>query len=230
MENRNRADIGRLIKMALVRFGAAFVIISLIFFLTAGTFEYINGWLFLGALFIPVMTVTIYLAKNDPELLLKRMKSKEKEAEQRLIIKLSYIPFSLALIIPGLDYRYNWSDIPLWLVIFSIIIMLTGYGMFFLVIRQNSYASRVVEIQDEQKLIEDGLYSVVRHPMYLSNVIMYISIPLVLGSWWALIPMSLFAFVFYYRIRNEEEVLKVGLPGYHDYMKKVRFRLIPYIW
>jgi protein-S-isoprenylcysteine O-methyltransferase Ste14 len=233
MEFNNTAinvDTKKLVRMALIRFGGAILIISLILFLPAGTIKYWNGWLFIGALFIPVILVLIYLIKNDPELLEKRMKTKEKEETQKLIIKLSFIPFIISFLTPGFDYRYQWSAVPLWLVIIATVIMLIGYGMFFIVIRQNSYASRVVEVQEKQKLIDTGLYSVVRHPMYLANVIIYLSIPLVLGSYYSLLVISLFLVVFYFRIKNEEEVLKEGLEGYSDYMKKVKYRLIPYVW
>jgi protein-S-isoprenylcysteine O-methyltransferase Ste14 len=227
---KHDVDIPKLIRMALIRFGAALIIVGLILFLSAGTLKYWNAWLFIGALFSPVVLVLIYLIKNDPALLEKRMKTKEKEKTQKLIIKLSIIPFIISFLIPGFDYRFNWSAVPLWLVIMATVIMLIGYGMFFVVIRQNSYASRVIEIQEKQKVIDTGLYSVVRHPMYLSNLLIYLSIPLVLGSFYSLITMCLFLFVFYYRIKNEEEVLKEGLEGYNDYMKNVRYRLIPYIW
>ena len=233
MEFNNTAinvDTKKLVRMALIRFGGAILIISLILFLPAGTIKYWNAWLFIGALFIPVILVLIYLIKNDPELLEKRMKTKEKEETQKLIIKLSFIPFIISFLTPGFDYRYQWSAVPLWLVIIATVIMLIGYGMFFIVIRQNSYASRVVEVQEKQKLIDTGLYSVVRHPMYLANVIIYLSIPLVLGSYYSLLVISLFLVVFYFRIKNEEEVLKEGLEGYSDYMKKVKYRLIPYVW
>jgi len=226
----HKVDIQKLIRMALIRFGGAIIIIALILFLPAGTLKYWNAWLFIGALFSPVVLVIIYLIKNDPALLEKRMKTKEKEKTQKLIIKLSIIPFIISFLIPGLDYRYNWSIVPLWLVIMATVIMLIGYGMFFVVIRQNSYASRVIEIQEKQKVIDTGLYSVVRHPMYLSNLLIYLSIPLVLGSFYSLMTMCLFLFVFYFRIKNEEGVLIKELPGYSDYLKKVKYRLIPYIW
>lgn len=232
MENSliHKSDIIKLIMMALIRFGAALIIIALVLFLTAGTFKYWNAWLFIGALFSPVIIVLIYLIKKDPELLEKRMRIREKEKVQKFIIKLSVIPFITSFLIPGFDYKYQWSIVPLWLVIAATLILLTGYGMFFMVIRQNSYASRVIEIQERQKVIDYGLYSVVRHPMYLSNILIFLSIPLVLGSFYALIPMCLFSFVFYYRIQNEEKVLKEGLEGYEDYMKKVKYRLVPFIW
>ena len=229
-KNESKFDIKKLLRMALSRFGAALVIISFILFLPAGTLKYWNAWLFIGALFSPVILVLIYLIKNDPELLEKRVKTKEKEETQKMIIKLSFIPFVISFLIPGFDYRYHWSVVPLWLVITATIIMLVGYGIFFIVIQQNSYASRVIEIQEKQKLIDSGLYAVIRHPMYLANILLFLSIPLVLGSYYSLIFMFLFILVFYFRIKNEEDVLLKGLEGYSEYIKKVRYRLIPFVW
>jgi protein-S-isoprenylcysteine O-methyltransferase Ste14 len=227
---KHSTGTGKLLRMALIRFGGSLVVIVLILFLPAGTLNYWNAWLFIGALFTPVVLVLIYLIKNDPALLEKRMKSKEKEKTQKLIIRVSFIPFVISFMIPGFDYRYHWSEVPLWLVIIATLIMLVGYILFFIVIRQNSYASRVIEIQENQKVIDYGLYSVVRHPMYLANVLMFLSIPLVLGSYYSLLAMFLFSFVFYFRIKNEEEVLSKELPGYNDYLQRVKYRLIPYIW
>lgn len=219
-----------LMKMALIRFGGALVFISAILFIPAGTYNYWNAWLFIILLFVPVLLVLAYLIKKDPELLEKRMNTREKEKEQKLIIKLSIIPFAISFLLPGFDFRYHWSAVPLWLIIICAFVMLLGYGIFFFVIRQNSYASRIIEIQENQKVIDSGLYSVVRHPMYLANILMYLSIPIVLGSYYALLPMFLMSFVFYFRIRNEEKVLIEGLEGYADYMKRVKYRLIPFIW
>ncbi len=216
--------------MTLARTGSALIIVSAFLFIPAGTINYWNAWLFMASLFVPVLFVTAYLIKKDPELLAKRMNAKEKEKEQKLIIKLSVIPFVFAFLIPGFDYRYQWSAVPLWLVIISVFVMLTGYGMFFVVMKQNSYASRIIEIQENQKVIDFGLYSFVRHPMYLSNILMYVSVPFVLGSFYAIIPMLMFTFVFYFRIQNEEKILKEGLEGYSDYMKRVKYRLIPFVW
>ncbi len=222
--------VTKLLAMTLARTGSALIIVSAFLFIPAGTINYWNAWLFMASLFVPVLFVTAYLIKKDPELLAKRMNAKEKEKEQKLIIKLSVIPFVFAFLIPGFDYRYQWSAVPLWLVIISVFVMLTGYGMFFVVMKQNSYASRIIEIQENQKVIDFGLYSFVRHPMYLSNILMYVSVPFVLGSFYAIIPMLMFTFVFYFRIQNEEKILKEGLEGYSDYMKRVKYRLIPFVW
>lgn len=204
--------------------------VGLIIFLPAGSFKFWNGWLFVGALFIPMFFVIIYLIVNDPDLLIKRLKTKEKEKTQKVYLMLSIIVFLVTFIIPGLDFRFKWSHVPVTVVLISTLLMISGYLIFFIVMRQNTYASRVIEIQDEQKLIETGLYSVVRHPMYLGALILYGFAPLVLGSFFALIPMVFIPFLLIIRIKNEEEVLKNGLKGYIEYIKKVRYRLLPFVW
>jgi protein-S-isoprenylcysteine O-methyltransferase Ste14 len=177
------------------------------------------------------MTFTlIYLLIKDPELLEKRIKIKEKENAQKKYIKLSILLFVIAYIIPGLDFRFKWSSVPMWLVMVSLLIMICGYIGFIIVMLQNRYASRVIEIQNEQKLIDTGLYSFVRHPMYLSAIILYVASALVLGSYYTLIPMLLLPFLLAYRIKNEEKVLIKGLPGYEEYTKRVKYRMIPFIW
>lgn len=172
----------------------------------------------------------IYLFIKDPGLIEKRMHIKEKDKAQKLYVKVSIIFFIITFIIPGLDYRFSWSHIPLRLVITATIIMILGYIMFFIVMTENSYASRIIEIQVNQKVIDYGLYSIIRHPLYLSSLILYGASPIVLGSYYALIPMMLLPAILVYRIINEEKLLINGLEGYKDYMKKVRYRLIPYIW
>jgi protein-S-isoprenylcysteine O-methyltransferase Ste14 len=163
-------------------------------------------------------------------LLEKRINLNEKEREQKKYVRLSMILFVVAYVIPGLDFRFGWSNVPLWLVLVSLALMITGYILFIVVIIQNRYASRVIEIQHEQKLIDTGLYSVVRHPMYMAATILYLSSPLVLGSVYALIPMALLPFLLGYRIINEEKVLLKGLQGYEGYVNKVKFRMIPFVW
>lgn len=226
----NRINISRLIKTAVIKFTAVFTFICLLIFLPAWSFRFWNGWLLIIALLIPVLLVFIYLIRNDPELLHKRLQGKEKEPVQKNIIALSVIPLILTYIIPGLDYRFHWSNVPLWLVILSVLIWEIGYFIFFLVLRQNSYASRIIEVQEKQRVIDTGLYSFVRHPMYLAILLLYLSAPLVLGSFYALLPLSILILVFKRRIQNEEEVLKKGLEGYTDYVKKVKYKLFPYIW
>jgi protein-S-isoprenylcysteine O-methyltransferase Ste14 len=223
-------DMTKLIRTVLLKFGSGLVIIGSILFLCAGTIKYWNVWLFLLAVVIPMTGELIYLLKNDPELLRNRMKTKETEPQQQTLVRLSVVFMIIAFIIPGFDYRYQWSQVPWWLVAVGIIMFEIGYLLFTVVLRQNSYASRVIEIQENQKLIDTGLYSLVRHPLYLSSILIDISIPLILGSFYALIPMLLVCAELLVRIKNEEEVLKKGLAGYGAYIKKVKYRLIPFIW
>jgi protein-S-isoprenylcysteine O-methyltransferase Ste14 len=174
--------------------------------------------------------VLIYLLIKDPELLEKRFKTKEKEKEQRFIQKIGIAPTIIGFLLPGFDYRFNWSNVPTWLVVIATILVVSGYILFIIVMKQNSYASRVIEIQQNQKVIEYGLYSKIRHPMYLAAIIIMLSSPLVLGSYYALIPMAFYPLIIIFRIKNEEEVLKKGLTGYEEYLKKVKYRLIPFVW
>jgi len=220
----------KILVKVLIRFFMAFALVGVLIFLPAGTLKYLNGWLFVAGLMFPMTIALIYLIFKDPELLEKRINLKEKEEAQKKYVKFSILLFVIAYIIPGLDYRFGWSTVPSWLVWISLIFMIGGYIMFMFVMLQNRYASRVIEIQNEQKLISTGLYSVVRHPMYLAATILYLTSSLVLGSFYALIPMSLLPFLLAFRIINEEKVLLKGLTGYEEYVKKVKFRMIPFIW
>lgn len=219
-----------LIIRALIMYLGGLLIVGMLIFLPAGSIKFWNGWLFLGGLFIPMFCILVYLLVKDPDLLARRLKAKEKENVQKKYVILSSIASFVTFIIPGLDFRFNWSDVPVPVVLMSTVLMVSGYLMFFIVMRQNTYASRVIEIQDEQKLIDTGLYSLVRHPMYLAATILYGFAPLVLGSFYALIPMAFVPVLLVIRIGNEEKVLTNGLKGYDEYVKKVKFRLLPYIW
>jgi protein-S-isoprenylcysteine O-methyltransferase Ste14 len=201
-----------------------------IFFIPAGTLNYWNGWLYLGTMFVLMICALIYLKKRDPELLAKRMNIHAKQKEQKLVVKLALLLFLFAFVIPGLDFRFGWSQVPLEVVIAATLVFVLSYIMFIVVMVQNSYASRVIEIQKGQKLIDTGLYSLVRHPMYLAATIMYFASMLVLGSYYALIPMIFFPVLLAYRIIHEEELLVKELPGYREYTKKVKYRLIPFVW
>jgi protein-S-isoprenylcysteine O-methyltransferase Ste14 len=225
------SDIKRkLIVKVLIRYFSGIVFVGALIFLPAGSLKFMNGWLFLISLFIPMAFVLIYLSIKDPELLEKRIKTKEREKPQKFYLLFSIIVSFLTYLLPGFDYRYHWSSVPFWLVVLAIIFMITGYVMFFIVMKQNSYASRVIEIQEEQKLIDTGLYSLVRHPMYLAATILYFFSPLVLGSFYSMIPMIFMPLLLVIRIKNEERVLLNGLKGYDQYMKKVKFRFLPFIW
>ena len=217
-------------KIAITRFGAAFVVIGAMFFLPAGTINYWEGWVYIAVLFVPVVFVLRYLLKHDPALLERRMRTRETEAPQRLVILLSLVWFFLVFLIPGFDHRFGWSDIPAGLVIAADVLVLLGYLWIFFVFKENSYASRVVEVSQEQKVISSGPYAIVRHPMYLGVIVMYLFTPLALGSYWAFIPAPLIIPILVIRIRNEEDVLRRELKGYSDYIKKIRYRLIPGVW
>lgn len=232
MENEYiKISMFKLIKQVVIRYILILLFVSFVLFLPAGSLKFWNAWIFIGALFLPELFALIYLAIKDPELLQKRLKIKEKEKAQRIFNILYIIIFIITLIITGLDFKYHWSIVPVWLVIVATGIMISGFFMAFIVLKQNSYASRVVEIQEGQKVIDVGLYSVVRHPMYLSALIFFCPMPLVLGSLYAfIIPVILAPFLLLIRIINEEKVLKNNLNGYKEYVKKVKYRLIPFVW
>lgn len=221
---------GELIKMVVIRLAIAIPLMFAITFVPAGTLAYWEGWVYLAILLIPMFFVMAYLLKNAPDLLVRRMKMREREAEQNRIIKFSYVLFLVVFILPGLDHRFGWSDVPVPVVIFADILVLLGYGFVFLVFRENQYAARVVEVEQGQKVIDTGPYVMVRHPMYLGVLVMYISSPLALGSYWAVLPMLLIIPILVARLRNEEVVLVRDLPGYSAYMQQTRYRLIPGIW
>jgi protein-S-isoprenylcysteine O-methyltransferase Ste14 len=218
------------LKIATTRFLAFLVVLGAILFLPAGTFDYWQGWVYIFVLFVPVVFVVRWLVRHDPALLERRMRTREREAPQRIVILLSFVWFFLVFLIPGFDRRFGWSQMPAWVAIASDMLILIGYLTIFAVFRENSYASRVVEVERQQKVISTGPYSIVRHPMYLGTVLMYVFTPLALGSWWAIIPAPLIIPLLAARIGNEEAVLCRELKGYKDYMQKVRYRLIPGVW
>lgn len=213
-----------------IRLVVLVIVLGALLFGTAGSFHYWNGWLFIVALFVPMMVVFVYLYKHDRALLEKRMNIRETQKEQKSYVKTSLLWFFISFAVPGLDYRFSWSQVPLWLVIASTFVMLCGYILFVATMIQNRYASRVIEIQENQKVIDTGLYSIVRHPMYMSATIMFTACPLVLASYYALIPILFLPPLLAYRIRHEEEVLLTGLAGYAEYTERVKFRMIPFIW
>ncbi|MDP2965148.1 MAG: isoprenylcysteine carboxylmethyltransferase family protein [Pelolinea sp.] len=226
----NQLSRGELIKMMALRLFFSVPVLMVMFFLPAGTFAYWQAWVYLAIILIPMLFVLFYFMKNNPKLLERRMKMREKESSQNLIVKFSTVFFLIAFILPGLDYRFGWSHVPLAIVVIAEIVVFLGYSVVFLVFKENSYASRVIEVEQGQKVISSGPYAIVRHPMYSGTVLMYILSPLALGSWWALIPALMIIPVIVARILNEENLLARDLPGYPEYMQKVRFRLIPGMW
>lgn len=220
----------KLFVQAISKFVTGLVLIALLLFLPAGTICYWNGWLLIGILFIPMLVAGIVMMLRNPELLEKRLKAKESEGEQKTVIVLSGVMFFAAFVVAGLNYRFGWIVMPRWTVIAAAIVFLAAYLMYAEVLRENTYLSRTVEIQKHQKVIDTGLYGIVRHPMYSATVFLFLSMGLVLGS-----PISFAILICYLpiiakRIRNEEEVLAQGLEGYAEYRDKVKYKVIPLIW
>lgn len=199
-------------------------------FLPAGTLAYYGAWLFVFLLFTPIFIVGIVLFLRNPALLRKRLEMKEREKEQRCVVSLSGLLLVVSFIISGFDFRFGWSMVPDTVVVLASVLLLVGYALYAEVLRENIYLSRVVEVQEGQIVIDTGLYGIVRHPMYFAVSLLYIAIPLVLGSWWALLPMSLCVLLLLVRIKNEELLLHQGLPGYTEYTKRVQYRMIPFLW
>jgi len=223
-------EMKNLIRKIIIRFSLFPIFLGLLTLLPAGTFDYWQVYVYIAFFVVPLIFVLLYFIKNDPKLLERRTKIKEKETTQRIIqITFSLLFFS-AFIVSGLDRRFGWSDIPFSIIIFADFVSLSGYLIVFFVFKQNSYASRVVEVDDNQQVISTGLYGIVRHPMYAGVIIMWVPIPVALGSYWGLIPIATIPFALVLRIINEESVLIGKLPGYKEYCHKTKYRLIPFIW
>jgi len=223
-------DAGALKRTAVLLFSAAFIVLCLMFFVPAGTLDYWQAWLYMAVIFIPAAFVVMYFLKKDPAFLERRLSTREKEAKQQLIIKLAIPIFIIGFLLPGLDRRFGWSHVPFEFVVAANVIVFLSYMLIFLVFKENSYASRTVQVEKGQKVISTGPYSIIRHPMYLGSLFMYLATPIALGSYWALPPFLLMIPVFVFRILNEEEVLKRELPGYKEYCKKVKYGLVPFVW
>ena len=215
---------------ALIKYISGLLMMGLLLFLPAGTPAYAGGWRFIGLLFIPMLILGIALLIKAPDLLAKRLNAKEKQTAQKGIVAAAGMIFLLAFVLAGLDHRYGWTVVPAWLIWLSSAVMLLSYGMYAEVMRENAYLSRTVEVQKNQTVISTGLYGIVRHPMYLATLLMFLPMPLILGSFWGLIPFALYPVLIIIRIFNEEKILTEGLSGYSEYKTKVKYRLIPFIW
>ena len=199
-------------------------------FLPAWTLSYPGAWLLIALLFVPMLILGTVLAVKAPALLKKRLDYKEKQATQKGVIAFSGLLFLACFVLSALDFRFGWSQMPHWVVIAASAVLLISYGLYAEVMRENAYLSRTIEVQDGQKVVDTGLYGIVRHPMYAVTVWMFLSIPLVLGSWWALLCFAHYPVLMVIRIHNEEKVLEQGLEGYSDYRKRVKYRLLPFVW
>ena len=220
----------KLFVSALVKFLIGLLLVGLLIFLPAGTLAYPGGLLFLGLLFVPMLVMGAVMLARARDLLAKRLDAKEKQAAQKGVQSLSGLVFIAGFVLAGLDFRFGWSRVSLPVVIAASVVFLVGYGLYAEVMRENAYLSRTVKVEEGQTVVSTGLYGVVRHPMYLASILMFLAIPLVMGSLYALIPFAFYPLLMVIRIRDEEKLLTAELAGYEDYKKTVKFRLIPFIW
>ena len=215
---------------AISKFLLGVILIALLIFLPANTLNYKNGWIFMGLLFIPMFLAGIVMMIKNPKLLASRLDAKEKQKEQNIVIKISGLMFIVGFILAGFDFRYNWSNIPPYFTYIFSIIFLLSYVMWAIVLKQNTYLSRTIKVEESQTVIDTGLYSVIRHPMYTATIFLFLSMPLILGSLISFFVFLIYPILIIIRIINEEKYLTNNLQGYKEYKKKVKYRLIPFIW
>ena len=219
-----------LIIKAFTKYFAGFVLLAALIFIPAGSLKFMNGWLFMGLLFIPMFIMGIVLLLKNPELLEKRLNAKETESQQKTVVAVSGIMFLAGFVTAGLDYRFKWLVLPKWVIIIASAIFLLSYIMYAEVLRENTYLSRTIEVQENQKVIDTGLYGIIRHPMYTATIFLFLSIPLVLGSLFSFLIFLVYPTIIIMRISNEEKFLESQLDGYAEYKKKVKYRLVPFVW
>ena len=215
---------------AIFKFILGVILVGVLIFIPAGTIDYINGWLFMGFLFIPMFIACIIMMIKSPQLLRSRLNAKEKEREQKEVVALSGLMFLSGFVASGLNYRFGWMQVPSIVVIIASVIFIISYLVYAEVLRENAFLSRTIEVQKQQKVMDKGLYGIVRHPMYTATIFLFLSIPLILGSIISFIIFFAYPFIIIKRLNNEEEVLEKELKGYKEYKKKVKYRLIPFIW
>ena len=215
---------------ALTKFICGFLLVVLLIFLPAGTTAYLRGWLLTGLLFIPMMIAGFVMLAKSPEFLKKRLDAKEKQAAQKGVLAFAGLMFIAGFVVAGLDFRFGWSHVPGWLVIVASVLFLIAYALYAEVMRENAYLSRTIQVEEGQKVVDTGLYGIVRHPMYAATILLFLMIPLVLGSWYALIVFAFYPAIIIVRLKNEEKLLTKELPGYAKYRRKVKYRIIPFIW
>lgn len=220
----------KLFGQGIIKFVSGIVIIGIILFVPAGSFGFWQGWLLMGILFVPMFVAGLIMMKRSPDLLRKRLNAKEEQPEQKTVLFLSGFMFIVAFVVAGLNFRFGWLTLPNWIPILFAVVFLLAYTLYAEVMRENVYLSRTVEVQENQQVVDTGLYGIVRHPMYMTTLLLFLSMPLVLGSLISFLIMFLYLPIIAKRMHNEEQVLAEGLPGYAEYMKKVKYRVIPFIW
>ena len=220
----------KLLSEALVKFTCGLILVGLMLFLPAGTINYAGGWLFLGLLFVPMLIAGFVMYFKNPDFLKKRLDAKEKQKAQKGVLAFSGLMFIAAFVVAGLDFRFGWFKLPAWVTIASSVLFLVSYGLYAEVMRENAYLSRTIKVEAGQTVVDTGLYGIVRHPMYAVTILLFLMMPLVLGSLFALIPMAFYPVIIIVRLKDEEALLTRELNGYEDYKKKVKYRLIPFVW
>lgn len=215
---------------AIAKFTCGLLLVGLLIFLPAGTLHYTYGWLLIGLLFGPMLIAGFVMLAKSPDFLKKRLDAKEKQGKQKGVLAFSGLMFVAGFVVAGLDYRFGWSKMPMWVTIAASALFLLSYALYAEVMRENAYLSRTVKVEEGQKVVDTGLYGIVRHPMYAVTILLFMAMPLVLGSWYALIAFAFYPAIIIVRLKDEEELLTKELPGYPAYKQKVKYRIIPFIW
>lgn len=220
----------KLLLEALTKFTCGLLMVGLLIFLPAGTIAYTYGWLLIGLLFVPMLIAGLVMLAKSPEFLKKRLDAKEKQATQKGVLAFSGLMFIAGFVVAGLDFRFGWSDMPSWVVAAASMLFLVAYALYAEVMRENAYLSRTIKVEEGQTVVDTGLYGIVRHPMYAVTILLFLMIPLVLGSWYAAVAFAFYPAIIIVRLKDEEELLTKELPGYAEYKQKVKYRIIPFIW
>ena len=220
----------KLLINALAKFFCGFLLVGLLIFLPAGTLAYTEGWLLMGLLFGPMFIAGLVMLRKSPDFLAKRLDVKEKRSAQQGVVKLSGLMFVAGFVVAGLDFRFGWSAMPQAVTVIASVLFLLAYALYAEVMRENAYLSRTIRVEEGQTVVDTGLYGIVRHPMYSATVLLFLMIPLILGSWYALIVFAFYPAIIVVRLKDEEKLLTKELPGYEAYKQKVKYRLLPFIW
>lgn len=220
----------KLLINALTKFLCGLLMVGLLIFIPAGTFAYAYGWLLMGLLFVPMLIAGFVMYFGSPAFLAKRLDAKEKQATQKGVLAFSGLMFIAGFVVAGLDFRFGWSQMPVWVIITASVLFLVAYALYAEVMRENAYLSRTIKVEEGQKVVDTGLYGIVRHPMYMATILLFLMIPLVLGSWYALIVFAFYPAIIVVRLKDEEALLTRELPGYAEYRQRVKYRIIPFVW
>ena len=220
----------KLLINALTKFLCGLLMVGLLIFIPAGTFAYAYGWLLMGLLFAPMLIAGFVMYFSSPAFLAKRLDAKEKQATQKGVLAFSGLMFIAGFVVAGLDFRFGWSQMPVWVIITASVLFLVAYALYAEVMRENAYLSRTIKVEKGQKVVDTGLYGIVRHPMYMATILLFLMIPFVLGSWYALIVFAFYPAIIVVRLKDEEALLTRELPGYAEYRQRVKYRIIPFVW